>query len=66
MNLNNNNNYNRYKQGFPVYLCELRIVNDKGIEQPWDGIASGEVQGIYLFIYLFIYNYNNFNFRKYL
>lgn len=32
------------KQGMPVPGIEMRIVDDKGVEQPWDGKAIGEVQ----------------------
>jgi fatty-acyl-CoA synthase len=33
----------RAKQGIPVPMVELRIVDDDGIEQPWDGKSQGEV-----------------------
>ncbi len=32
------------KQGYPVPLVEMRIVNDEGEELPWDGTTMGEVQ----------------------
>ncbi len=31
-------------QGRPVPLVELRIVDDEGVVQPWDGVAAGEMQ----------------------
>jgi acyl-CoA synthetase (AMP-forming)/AMP-acid ligase II len=31
-------------QGYPVPLVDLRIVDDSGREQPWDGKTMGEVQ----------------------
>jgi fatty-acyl-CoA synthase len=34
----------RSKQGYPVAGVELRIVNDAGVEQPWDGTSMGEIQ----------------------
>jgi fatty-acyl-CoA synthase len=34
----------RAKQGYPVAGVELRIVNDEGVEQPWDGKSMGEIQ----------------------
>jgi fatty-acyl-CoA synthase len=34
----------RAKQGYPVAGVELRIVNDEGVEQPWDGQSMGEIQ----------------------
>ncbi len=34
----------RAKQGYPVAGVELRIVNDAGVEQPWDGESMGEIQ----------------------
>jgi fatty-acyl-CoA synthase len=34
----------RAKQGYPVAGVELRIVNDEGVEQPWDGESMGEIQ----------------------
>ena len=34
----------RSKQGYPVAGVELRIVNDEGVEQPWDGESMGEIQ----------------------
>jgi fatty-acyl-CoA synthase len=34
----------RAKQGYPVAGVELRIVNDEGREQPWDGVSMGEIQ----------------------
>ena len=34
----------RAKQGYPVAGVELRIVNDEGVEQPWDGLSMGEIQ----------------------
>ena len=32
------------QQGQPVPLVELRLVDTAGIEQPWDGESSGEIQ----------------------
>jgi fatty-acyl-CoA synthase len=34
----------RSKQGYPVAGVDLRIVNDEGVEQPWDGASMGEIQ----------------------
>ncbi len=34
----------RSKQGLPVAGVDLRIVDDAGCEQPWDGQAMGEIQ----------------------
>jgi fatty-acyl-CoA synthase len=34
----------RLKQGRPVYGVDLRIVNDEGEVQPWDGKSTGEVR----------------------
>jgi acyl-CoA synthetase (AMP-forming)/AMP-acid ligase II len=34
----------RAKQGYPVAGVDLRIVNDDGVEQPWDGQSMGEIQ----------------------
>jgi fatty-acyl-CoA synthase len=34
----------RAKQGYPVPSVDLRIVNDEGVEQPWDGQSMGEIQ----------------------
>ena len=34
----------RSKQGYPVAGVELRIVDDAGKEQPWDGTSMGEIQ----------------------
>ena len=34
----------RSTQGYPVAGVELRIVNDEGVEQPWDGKSMGEIQ----------------------
>lgn len=34
----------RTKQGLPLPFVEVRIIDDGGIEQPWDGEAQGEVQ----------------------
>jgi fatty-acyl-CoA synthase len=34
----------RAKQGYPVAGVDLRIVNDEGVEQPWDGTSMGEIQ----------------------
>jgi fatty-acyl-CoA synthase len=34
----------RSKQGYPVTNVDLRIVNDEGVEQPWDGRSMGEIQ----------------------
>jgi len=34
----------RAKQGYPVAGVELRIVDDAGREQPWDGQSMGEIQ----------------------
>jgi acyl-CoA synthetase (AMP-forming)/AMP-acid ligase II len=34
----------RAKQGLPVAGVDLRIVDDAGREQPWDGQAMGEIQ----------------------
>ena len=34
----------RARQGLAVPLVDLRIMNDNGIEQPWDGKSVGELQ----------------------
>src|SRR5947208_9561738 len=34
----------RAKQGYPVAGVDLRIVDDEGREQPWDGQSMGEIQ----------------------
>jgi len=34
----------RSKQGYPVAGVDLRIVDDAGAEQPWDGKSMGEIQ----------------------
>jgi fatty-acyl-CoA synthase len=34
----------RAKQGYPVAGVDLRIVDDAGREQPWDGASMGEIQ----------------------
>jgi fatty-acyl-CoA synthase len=34
----------RAKQGYPVVGVDLRIVDDAGREQPWDGRSMGEMQ----------------------
>src|SRR5262245_28976540 len=34
----------RAKQGYPVAGVDLRIVDDAGREQPWDGQSMGEIQ----------------------
>jgi len=34
----------RAKQGYPVAGVDLRIVDDGGREQPWDGQSMGEIQ----------------------
>ena len=34
----------RAKQGYAVAGVDLRIVNDDGVEQPWDGTSMGEIQ----------------------
>jgi fatty-acyl-CoA synthase len=34
----------RAKQGYPVAGVDLRIVDDAGNEQPWDGQSMGEIQ----------------------
>ncbi|MBL4744664.1 MAG: AMP-binding protein, partial [Cycloclasticus sp.] len=34
----------RIKQGLPLPFVEVRIIDDDGVQQPWDGIAQGEVQ----------------------
>jgi fatty-acyl-CoA synthase len=34
----------RAKQGYPVVGVDLRIVDDAGREQPWDGESMGEMQ----------------------
>ena len=31
-------------QGYPVCGVEIRIVDEEGLEQPWDGISVGELQ----------------------
>jgi fatty-acyl-CoA synthase len=32
------------KAGRGIFGCELRIVNDEGVELPWDGVAYGALQ----------------------
>jgi fatty-acyl-CoA synthase len=34
----------RAKQGYPAPCVDLRIVDDAGVEQPWDGRSMGEIQ----------------------
>jgi fatty-acyl-CoA synthase len=34
----------RAKQGYPTICVDLRIVDEAGQEQPWDGAAMGEIQ----------------------
>ena len=34
----------RAKQGFPAACVDMRIVGEDGDEQPWDGVAMGEIQ----------------------
>jgi fatty-acyl-CoA synthase len=34
----------RIKQGLPLPFVEVRIIDDDGIEQPWDGVEQGEIQ----------------------
>jgi fatty-acyl-CoA synthase len=34
----------RIKQGMPLAFVEVRIIDDEGEQQPWDGEAQGEVQ----------------------
>jgi len=34
----------KLKQGRPVFGVDLRIVNDAGVVQPWDGESTGEVR----------------------
>ncbi len=34
----------KLKQGRPVYGVDLRIVDDDGEEQPWDGASTGELR----------------------
>jgi fatty-acyl-CoA synthase len=34
----------RAKQGYPAVCVDLRIVDDAGREQPWDGRSMGEIQ----------------------
>jgi fatty-acyl-CoA synthase len=34
----------RAKQGYPAVCVDLRIVDDAGVEQPWDGTSVGEIQ----------------------
>jgi fatty-acyl-CoA synthase len=34
----------RAKQGFPAACVDMRIVGEDGEEQPWDGVAMGEIQ----------------------
>ena len=34
----------RAKQGYPTVCVDLRIVDDEGREQPWDGQSMGEMQ----------------------
>jgi fatty-acyl-CoA synthase len=35
---------NRAKQGKPLPWVQLRIVGDDGVEAPWDGVATGELE----------------------
>jgi acyl-CoA synthetase (AMP-forming)/AMP-acid ligase II len=34
----------RLKAGRPVFGVEMKIVNDEGVEQPWDGVAFGSLK----------------------
>jgi fatty-acyl-CoA synthase len=34
----------RAKQGYVSACVDIRIVNDDGVEQPWDGVSVGEIQ----------------------
>ena len=34
----------RAKQGYVSACVDIRIVNDEGVEQPWDGASVGEIQ----------------------
>jgi fatty-acyl-CoA synthase len=34
----------RAKQGYVSACVDIRIVNDEGVEQPWDGESVGEIQ----------------------
>jgi 3-(methylthio)propionyl---CoA ligase len=34
----------REKQGRAVFGVDMRIVDDAGVEQPWDGVATGHLQ----------------------
>tara|TARA_R110002111_G_scaffold73018_4_gene116910 strand:- start:13397 stop:15019 length:1623 start_codon:yes stop_codon:yes gene_type:complete len=34
----------RIKQGVPLPFVEVRIVNDEGVVQPWDGVAQGDAE----------------------
>ena len=34
----------RAKQGYVSTCVDIRIVNDEGVEQPWDGASVGEIQ----------------------
>jgi len=34
----------RIKQGVSLPFVEVRLINDEGIEQPWDGKSQGEIQ----------------------
>lgn len=34
----------RLKQGRPVFGIDLRLVDDHGVVQPWDGVARGHLQ----------------------
>ena len=45
------------KQGYPVAGVDLRIVNDEGVEQPWDGTSMGEIQVRGPWILKSYYNY---------
>ena len=47
----------RAKQGYPVAGVDLRIVNDEGVEQPWDGTSMGEIQVRGPWILKSYYNY---------
>jgi fatty-acyl-CoA synthase len=35
---------NRAKQGKPLPWVQLRIVGDDGVQAPWDGVATGELE----------------------
>lgn len=34
----------RIKQGVPLPFVEVRLVNDEGVVQPWDGVAQGDAE----------------------